>query len=71
MNDAEKLNNLFERLADDYGYEGELNKFAPATLVVFTDIVENMVRLFECRSDAEIKRIKTEIQSTPKNLNYA
>ncbi len=63
MNDAEELNDLFEKLADDYGYEGELNKFKSGTMIIFTNIVENMVRLFVCRFDAELKRVKAEFQS--------
>ena len=61
MGDAETLNDLFSKLAADYGYEGLLNKFQYGHRVIHTDIVENMVRLFECRFDAEMKLIKKRL----------
>lgn len=59
--DAKNLNDRFAGMAKDYGYTGELIKFKSGTLVVWADMAENLIRLFEHRFDTELKLIKERL----------
>ena len=57
----DSLKKMFQDMADDYGYKGELYLFSPNTIVNFCHITENVVRLLEHRFDDEMKIIREQL----------